>query len=47
MEKIATIITTSRISVQGVLITDHGDGKASVRVGDKVYTGTLVRKEKQ
>ena len=37
-----TIITGSRILVQGILVSTFEDGMVAVRIGKRVYVGTPV-----
>jgi hypothetical protein len=37
-----TIITGSRVLVQGVLVRTLANGKVAVRIGDKIYVGAPV-----
>lgn len=37
-----TITVGSRVSVQGIFEKQWPDGRVSVRVGNRVYTGKLV-----
>lgn len=40
---IRTIITGSRVLVQGIFVRALANGKIVVRVGDKVYVGKEVK----
>ncbi len=37
-----TIITGSRVLVQGVLVKTLNNGKIAVRIGDRIYVGSPV-----
>ena len=37
-----TITLSRHISVQGIFVRDLNDGRISVRVGDRLYTGSPV-----
>jgi hypothetical protein len=37
-----TIITGSRVLVQGILVRTMENGKVAVRIGQRVYVGTPV-----
>jgi len=41
---IRTIVTSNHVSVQGVYVRTNDNGTISVRVGEKTYTGTPVKK---
>lgn len=37
-----TIITGSRVLVQGILVKTLNNGKVAVRIGDRIYVGSPV-----
>lgn len=43
---IRTIITGSRVLVQGIFVRLLANGKMAVRIGDRIYIGTPVNGEK-